>query len=527
MAAVKLLVIAGRADGELLSRAAAALGGTVVRLEADRRLIGRVAAANAEAVIVASGPGVRDASAIVRRLRAGPGRDLPMVFLGGADEVEVVEPIVQAVFVRPAALEAVAARAIALALGGSSAAPASEGVPAPDGPALTQLGASVDGALESEMLKAVRTVTKVGAEQPPDMMQPRAETPEQALDEIWVDLLETEEAPRPLQTGSFTDVDAPLLFGRAFAEGLTAKLVVTSDGVEKTIHFEAGRPVHAASNRAEDRLIEMLLRAGRLSSAQHQAAMNARADGGRKMGAVLLDLGFVKTTELLPLVRWHYEEIVLSVFSWTTGQWRLEAGTLVPPERLRLLRHPAVLVREGLRRGYPADRVWTRLGSQRNVFRFTPGADDPIEAAADRQVLSLFDGVRPFAEVVRESELGEQVLAEVAFTAWVLGQLRPAQTEGDVDDTNAEVDVARVRARYALALDGDYFRFLGVGRDASGQEIHRAYERLVAEVAPDRVSLGVARSASKELETVREVLAEALRVIGSESLRERYLSGLR
>src|SRR5581483_12101327 len=85
-------------------------------------------------------------------------------------------------------------------------------------------------------------------------------------------------------------------------------------------------------------------------------------------GALLVDLGVIKSSELLPAVRQHYEELVLSLFSWGEGDWRWEPGVMAHPAQIRFLRHPAALVREGLRRGYPLERMAERLGSARNVF---------------------------------------------------------------------------------------------------------------------------------------------------------------
>src|SRR6185436_14284675 len=113
-------------------------------------------------------------------------------------------------------------------------------------------------------------------------------------------------------TGILDDVDAPLLLGRIFNAGTTGRLVVTSGPVERTIYFEAGRPVYAASNNPDDRMIGMLVRQGRITPAQHQTALQAAKQSGRKMGALLVDLGALEVSELLPAIRQHYEELVFS-----------------------------------------------------------------------------------------------------------------------------------------------------------------------------------------------------------------------
>ena len=171
--------------------------------------------------------------------------------------------------------------------------------------------------------------------------------PPEALDGLW-DLLGPEVtgaagwtgaagAASGAVAGTLEDVDAPLLLGRIFNAGTTGRLTVESGGVERTVYFEAGRPVFAASNSADDRLIAMLMRQGRLTPAQHQTALQAAKESGRKMGALLVDLGVLETRELLPAIRQHYEELVSSLFAWTAGRWRIEPGVMASPTQIRLL----------------------------------------------------------------------------------------------------------------------------------------------------------------------------------------------
>lgn len=83
---------------------------------------------------------------------------------------------------------------------------------------------------------------------------------------------------------------------------------------------------------------------------------------------------------------------------------------------------------------------------------------------------------------------------------------------------------ARLLARYAPVENGDYFAVLGVARDASVADLRRAHEKIVRETASDSLDPGVARQLAAEIEAIRTVVAEALRVLSDESLRPRYAS---
>jgi preprotein translocase subunit Sec63 len=80
----------------------------------------------------------------------------------------------------------------------------------------------------------------------------------------------------------------------------------------------------------------------------------------------------------------------------------------------------------------------------------------------------------------------------------------------------------RVGARYALALESDYFRVLGIGRHADAAEVRRAHARLRREIAPETVGPEIWHELKEQIETIQEVLDEGLRVLTTQTLRSAY-----
>lgn len=83
---------------------------------------------------------------------------------------------------------------------------------------------------------------------------------------------------------------------------------------------------------------------------------------------------------------------------------------------------------------------------------------------------------------------------------------------------------ARLLARYAPVENGDYFAVLDVARDASAANLRRAHEKLIQETTPEALNPGVARELAGQIEAIRTVAAEALRVLSDDGLRPRYAS---
>jgi DnaJ-domain-containing protein 1 len=338
----------------------------------------------------------------------------------------------------------------------------------------------------------------------------------------------------PAIDGDLSDRDMPILLGRAFSDGTTGRLRVTDGTVEKSVYFEAGLPVMAASTDASDRMLAMLVREGVIDARQNEEAVRVVDATGRKVGAVLVDLGFLRSDELLPSVRRHYESIIVSLFSWPAGRWYVDAGVTAGPDRTRLLRHPAVLVREGIDNGYPFDRISSRLGLEQNVLLLdnSASADDIVaQVVADRsemRLVTLFDGVRSIEDVARASSISEEMVLRIAFTLFCFGALHPLAAAGTgrasarVGVRDFRIDRERVHSRYALAVESDYFGFLGVDRTADSTEIRRAYEKLRKEIAPETLGPELWHELKEQIETVQEVLEESLRILCSKSLRAAY-----
>jgi hypothetical protein len=330
------------------------------------------------------------------------------------------------------------------------------------------------------------------------------------------------------------DRDMPLLLGRAFSDGMTGRLRIRNDKVEKAVYFEAGLPVMASSEDPADRMLAMLVREGVLDNRQYEEAVRVVDATGRKVGSVLVDLGFLRSDELLPAVRRHYESIILTLFAWPAGRWQVDPGLTAGPDRTRLLRHPALLVREGLERGYPAERIAQRLGAGRNVFLLdnsTTAADITAQVVTERSELRvpmLFDGVHSLEEVARLGGLPEPAVLRIAFALYCFGALRPVEADAAGRPgarpavRDLEIDRERVRARYALACESDYFQMLGVDRFADVSEVRRAHVRLGKEIAPENLGPELWHELKDQVETIREVLDEGLRILSTPTLRSAY-----
>jgi hypothetical protein len=334
--------------------------------------------------------------------------------------------------------------------------------------------------------------------------------------------------------------DVPMLLARMFAQGATGRLVFHKDKVDKVVYFDQGRPVFASSNEPGDRMGELLVREGKITASQYERCQQAALNSGRRMGEIFVDFGYLKRRELLPAVRRHVEDILYSLFGWERGSYRAHVDPVPSAERIRLSRHPTALILEGIRRKLDRTTLERLVGSPSTVIevpdRERLGGIVNVSdlAPEERAALAAFDGHADLAHVARVAGIDVADLLPLAWGLCVLGLATARRTDTEVPDessalvgeTDLAIDRERVRARWRLVSEADYFALLGVRRDATAFEIRRAYQSARRDFAADCFPTDLRRELAQELEDIAHVLDEAFRVLRDDRLRHTYLANL-
>jgi len=351
-------------------------------------------------------------------------------------------------------------------------------------------------------------------------------------------------ASEPPARGDLTDVDVASLLGRLLQSRFTGRVQLRRGAAEKVVHFEEGRPIFAASNLPHDRMGDLLYREGKITREQQVRARDLVVESGRRMGEILVEMGYLKPRELLPAVRHHIEDIVYSLFAWDAGEFTITPGD-PPGERIRLTRHPAALVLEGVRRKYGPEHLAARLGSSAAVVAVRSSRQlSAIAAVADlspaeRSVMQKLDGERTVQKAAEAAQVDPQVALQIAFGLVALGVAeiidhgpaaaeRPAPSRGRalVGETDIAIDRQRVLAKHALVNEADYFTLLGVRRDATSFEIRRAYEAARRDYAAVGFPPELQRELAGELSEIGQVIEEAYQVLRDERVRRAYQANL-
>ncbi len=197
---------------------------------------------------------------------------------------------------------------------------------------------------------------------------------------------------------------------------------------KKRVWIDNGYVIHASSSDLVDSLGGFLRRSGRLNEEQFQRAMDRRAQtANRRLGELLIEMGFLSPSEIYRAIREHAEGIVWSLFSWESGTvtFRMGVPELVDIVRIQIPLRQVIL--QGIKRVGNAKALVAKLGGRDAVYEPCFRYEDLIEVALDVQeygLLATVDGRRPLIELCSEGPLPPADAARLLYAYQVLGLIR-------------------------------------------------------------------------------------------------------
>jgi uncharacterized protein DUF4388 len=242
--------------------------------------------------------------------------------------------------------------------------------------------------------------------------------------------------------GEIGDTSVPELLRSLLGSGETGILTLRAGEVTKSVYIRAGRVLYAASTNIDERLGESLLLRGRITVRQYLEA-SKMIRPGRRLGAILVELGALQSEELIPSVEHQVKEILMDVFTWTHGTYELVIKDLDPENVVTLNISTENLILEGIRRVRSWSQLMRGLGDIGVVLGRAGSADYKLELSAEEQeVLAQVNARSTVEQICDVSYLSHFETCRILWGLMVLGVLvRRGQT-----DTVAE-EGARARER--------------------------------------------------------------------------------
>ncbi len=174
--------------------------------------------------------------------------------------------------------------------------------------------------------------------------------------------------------GTLESNSLPNILHRLYHDRETGKLTLSFLETRKSLFVKEGRIVFATSNNPDDRLGEFLLRRKLITAQQYlESAKHIRP--GKKQGAVLCELGYISSENLIDLIKKQVQAIIYSLFEWTQGSYSLSLHDLDTIDLITLNFSTEDVIMRGIKRITSWSRIFGAVGGPDTVYAKTPECD--------------------------------------------------------------------------------------------------------------------------------------------------------
>ncbi|HEX8700406.1 MAG TPA: DUF4388 domain-containing protein [Myxococcaceae bacterium] len=211
--------------------------------------------------------------------------------------------------------------------------------------------------------------------------------------------------------GEIKESTVPRLLNAYYEARHHGELKLKQGQVLKVVYFEAGKPVYAASNLAQERFARFCARRGVLSDSDMQAVAALSKEEGLRTGDAMTRLGLIDAEKRRVLVEEQVKEIIWTTFAWTTGGYGFSPMRLQRAGLLKLSIFPGDLILEGVSKQETLVALRQKMPRERRLF---PRADPPYAlhelklAGPQAMLLAYADGSKTVEDLLALTDLSER-----------------------------------------------------------------------------------------------------------------------
>jgi hypothetical protein len=203
--------------------------------------------------------------------------------------------------------------------------------------------------------------------------------------------------------------------------------------VQKVVFFEAGRPIYAASNLAQERFARFCARKGLLPESALESVAALSKEQQLRTSDAMIQLGLITAEQRRAVVEEQVKEIIWSTFTWKEGEYTFTSKQPRWPDLVKLSIFPGDLILEGAAKGETLISLRSKMGPKRRLF---PSADPPYALheikLSDPQAVLLAhaDGTKTVEDLLTLTDLLERDALASLHGLELLGLLEERRDDG-------------------------------------------------------------------------------------------------
>ena len=348
-------------------------------------------------------------------------------------------------------------------------------------------------------------------------------------------------------SGSIQNTGLPRILIHLNRNRKSGTIVIKTPVFTKKVFLAKGDAVFASSTYEDDRLGEMLLKAGKITMEQYDKSVELLKKTGKRQGAILVELGYITPKDLFLGVKYQVKEIIYSLFLIENAEYEFIEGEIPSQEVITLKMSMGNLIYEGVKRVDNWTRIRSEMPATDMVLKLSSDPatiyQDVELSQHDRKMLSLVDGIMTIKELIDNAWIGSFEAMKTLYVLWSIGVLEEKKKEPEAENTLGPLEhfdlgeilnpVSEDEQTFIRKVDEMYMKLdiispqelLGIEEDDDEDTLKKHYYRLTREFHPDRYFSAADPSLKDKLDAVFDAVNQAYATL-SESMEKKAPSAL-
>jgi tetratricopeptide (TPR) repeat protein len=320
-----------------------------------------------------------------------------------------------------------------------------------------------------------------------------------------------------------------LYLRKVYFNKLSGQIIFKRGPIQKILFFQGGDLVHAKTNVPEERLGEILFKLGKISDEAH-SKINHYLEPDQPIGKSLTKKGLTSRRNVEDGAAFQIREIGLSLFPYFDGEIVFqEKASLAGQDFANRINVP-YLIEDGIRRMKP-DPVLQKYLAKRIAFPAKAGAFQHLLTEEEKEMLNKIEGEENCETLWRRLKYNPDFFWKTLYLLYCLNMINFRDRDDTPLETGKEEETTRLDAQAQIeeVLDFrekissmNYYQILRVSKEASEDEIKKAYFQLARKFHPDRFDRSVIDRYRAQIGEIFDTVTKAYRTLSNEVLRRQY-----
>lgn len=280
----------------------------------------------------------------------------------------------------------------------------------------------------------------------------------------------------------------PLVFKNILAVKSSGELTLEGKNFKKTLFFQDGVLVFAKTNIIQERLGEILFKAGKIDKTQFWNIHKLIEGKNEKIGKILVSADILSQKDIFDGIRLQIMAIAVSTFFLDSGNWEFNEKPLSISEDSRFKTNLPVIIAKGSKR-------IRNLNFYKNQYFMQIPVIHEIEKsmvkALSEEDISFYNDLNKYPDISNEMVMSNLKVGDIKYWQkivlfFLLGIVDFKKTTVK-ENFSKNIDEVLEIYNKIHGKNLDYYEILGMSKDASIEEIKESYFVFAKKFHPDRI----------------------------------------